>query len=122
MSIRWQSKERGEMKKKKATAKTKKQGKKVGKPRIGRRAGDAQLRKSVDIYVEMKTRRTQLEILHGILMSATKNPGKSAIFPHTKGDVNILAALNRVNNINTVECDVLADEIKDMLVERVAIK
>lgn len=105
------------MKKKKQAAKTEKQGKKAGKPRFDTLAGAAQLRDSVQTYIEMKARRTQLEILHGILESASKNPGKSAIFALVKGDVNLLAALNRTNNVNIVECSSLTRKIQDLLVE-----
>lgn len=117
MSIRWQSKERGKMKKKKAAAKTEKQGEIAGKQSLINEIDSFQLRESVRIYVEMKAQRIQLEILHGILDRAAKNRGKSAIFPHIKGDVNISAALNRVNNVNTVECQMLTRKIMELLVE-----
>ncbi len=104
--------------KKKGASKTEKQGEITVKSRFDTLAGSAQLRESVQTYVEMKTMRAQLEILHGILENAIKNPGKSNIFLSIKGDVNLLAALNRVNNVNTVECQTLTRKIQDLLMEQ----
>jgi len=109
------------MAEKKDAVKVENEGKIAGKPRVDTLADSAQLRSSVNIYVELKARRAQLEILHGILLSASKCPEGSAIFPYIKGDVSILAALNRVNNINVVECAALEFKIKELLVEEFSV-
>lgn len=106
--------------KKKEAEETEKQGEKAGKPRYDTLAGAAQLRESVQTYIEMKARRVQLEILHGILLSAVKSPEGSTIFPHIKGDVNLLAPLNRTNNVNIVECAALTRKIQDLLMEDIS--
>ena len=102
---------------KKDAVKVENEGEFGGKPRSVDGAGSAQLTKSLQIYIETKARRNQLEILHGILVSAVRSHGKSVVFPHVKGDVSILAALNRVNNVNIVECAALEFKIKELLVE-----
>ena len=117
MAVRWTIKEMLKMVEKKDAVDVENEGEIAGKPSLGKRAGDTQLLVSIKTYVEMKARRAQLEILHGILLSASKCPEGSAIFPHIKGDVNILAALNRVNNVNVVECASLEFKIKELLVE-----